>query len=902
MEGKEGLKKSTRRTSIWDEDKNVGRENVSKWEVTPRTATQSKRLKWDQTPLGYIRVEDDLWSGTRVSSGAVWDREGLSGMKSGEYSEMTLREINMCLPSKGYKRYDFHCISGSEVVDIKDLPDISAEERDFFMPLIEAKDGNEADVYKGILLIKNGNKKMSIHGLKMLKRKEVNTVLEKVLLMAMSLELDDKDKEKVVGLLQFLLSDADMSKVKYMKEMLFVVGSYSYFPSLRRMCMPVLTLIYKCGFGCSIQAIEECFTSKEPHIREVVGNVVGTFIHHFGMEKVHGLLLSLAGSKNDEARKTCIRCITGICEFAGRDIVSYSGPVLDVLSGLVIDRNRFIRMDAANAMSYAFKLISPLKTPQMEGIFDLLKKEIPRSGSIEFSSLLKAMSHLCHGRKEHSEVVFNLLRGSKERGVPLLQVFERICDGIGSEDAWEYFGQISSTLFSSKGRENANLVISICTKMSNDSRVARRILEYYPDPLNAGLLSRIFSRIPKIEFAREEVDSYYRSICNAIAHDGTTAHLILPLVSKTFLKQRHISMVASESFKLLKDSSSDIRIRGLKAIGSLAKILSTKELAYYGNLLLENMTGSDHETLPFVLKAVCGVYNSHQFRPACEIVPNILPILKSKEQKAVASGVMLLHTICVNSPGECEKIGMKEWMRISYELVDSLTAWNREARKNATESLGCISRIVGPQEILDILIDNLESEDRNQRTGSSLGISVLGEYNSLFSILPTLLTDYRTPSPFVQQGILKAMCYFFQRTYQVPSAYVYSMLPMIEDVMMDEDPLYRGLGINLIRHVVLNLPPPTMDMELVIHLLNLIWANVLDPVPAIQKSFDECMESFATILSSQVMYGYVQQGLFHPSGRVRKRYQDVLEIMEHFDSTTLSQCFLVEEEFLNITE
>ncbi|KAG5858993.1 hypothetical protein KMI_09g14200 [Encephalitozoon hellem] len=900
MEEKSSGRSARRKMSVWDEDDAVDRRNVSKWEITPRTATQSKRLKWDQTPLGYIRVEDDLWSGTRMSSGSVWDKGALEGEGGAEYSEMTLREINMCLPAKGYKRYDLRHASGGEELNVKDLPEISAEEKDFFMPLLEAKDGDEADVYKGILLIKNGNKKMSMHGFKILKKKDVNAVLEKVLLMAMSLELSDKDKERVIGLLRFLLSDADMSEVKYMKEVLLVVGSYSYFPSLRRMCMPVLALIYRCGFEYSIQAIEECFTSREPYVREVSGNVVGTFICHFDMPRIHGLLSSLARSKSDEARKTCIRCIIGICEFAGGGIASYLEPVLDILSRLVTDRNRFIRMDAANAMSYIFKLISPLKTLQMDGIFDILRKEASRSGGIEFSSLLKAMSCLCHGRREHSEEVFNLLKGSNERGTSSLKVFERVCDTISIEDSWKYFDQMSDIFFSSKGRENASLVVSICTKIGGDTRVARRILEHYNDPLNAGLISRIFSRIPKMRFGKEEVEMYCRSICNAIPHDGATASLVLLLVSKEFLQQRHVSMVASESFKLLKDPSLDTRIRGLKAIGGLAKILNAKELSYYGNLLMENITGSDQETLPFVLKAICSVYNSHQFRPAYEIVPSILPILKSKEQKAVASGVMLLHTICMNSPEECQKISMKEWMRISYELVDSLASWNKEIRKNATESLGCISRIVGPQEILDILIDNLESEDKNQRAGSSLGISIVGEYNGLFSILPTLVTDYKTPSPLVQQGILKTMCHFFQREYQVPSTYVYSMLPMIEDAMMDEDPLYRNLGISLIRHIVLNHPPSTTDIELVVHLLNLVWANVLDPVPMILQSFDECMESFATILSSQVMYGYVQQGLFHPSRRVRERYSTVLEIMEHFDSTTLSQCFLVEEEFLNI--
>nr|AGE94843.1 hypothetical protein ECU11_0900 [Encephalitozoon cuniculi] len=897
MEDKgEDSRRSTKKASVWDEDRNASRGNVSRWEVTPRTATQSKRLKWDQTPLGYIRVEDDLWSGTRMDPGAIWDMEYRDSMRSAEYSEMSLREINMCLPARGYKRYDFHGYAGNGELSVEDLPDVADDEKDFFMPLLEDRGGDEVDVYRGILLVKNGGKRMRMEGLRILRKKEVNRVLEKVLLMAMSLELDDKGKEKVVGLLLSLLDGVDMGKVRYVKEILFVVGSYSYFPSLKRMCMPVLTLVYRCGFGFSVSSIEGDFTSKEPYVREVVGSVVGTFIDHFRMEEVNSLLESLAGSRSSEGRRTCIRCATKICEFSGRSRMSYVGPVLKILSKLVKDRSRFIRIDAANAMSYVFKLVGPLRTGQMDEIFCLLKEEASQSGSIEFVSLLNAMSYLCHDSREHSEVVFSLLKTSKEKGIPDLKVFERICDKVGTDDAWKYFDQVSCILFSPKGRESAGLASSICAKMGSDPRVSRKILEYYSDPPNAGLASRIFSRIPRLGFGESEVERYYRSICNALAHDDTTVGLVLPLVSKEFLGQKHTSMLISESLKLLRSPPPDARIRGLKTMGSLAKILSTKELAYCGNILMENIDGDDQETLPFVLKAICSIYNSHRFRPASGIIPSILPILKSKEQKIVTSGVALLHTICMNSPEECEKIGVREWMRISYGLVDSLVSWNKEMRRNATESLGCISRIVGPQEILDILMDGLESEDRHQRTGSSLGISVVGEYNGLFSVLPTLLSDYETPNAFVQQGILRAMCHFFQRTHQASLKYVHSMLPMIEDAMTDEDPSYRSLGMNLIRHIVLNHPPATMDIELAIHLLNLIWANILDPIPTVQQSFDECMESFATVLSSQAMYKYVQQGLFHPSSTVRKRYCTVLEIMEHFDSTTLSQCLSVEEE------
>lgn len=237
---------------------------------------------------------------------------------------------------------------------------------------------------------------------------------------------------------------------------------------------------------------------------------------------------------------------------------------------------------------------------------------------------------------------------------------------------------------------------------------------------------------------------------------------------------------------------------------------------------------------------------------------------------------------------------MREWLRIAFELANSLTSWSRTTRKKAIEALGHISRVVGPQDVLNILMDTLESEDKHQRTGASLAICVVGEYNGAFSVLPTLLSDYAVPSAVMQQGILKAVGYMFQRIDTMHS-YAYSILPAVEDAMTDEDPGYRSLGLMVIRHMVMGYNAPRIDTELLVHLLNLAWMNILDFTPLVRHSFDECMEAFVTVLSSQVVYKYVLQGLFHPAKAVRERYHDVFEIMKRFDSTTLSQCFLVED-------
>lgn len=883
--------------SEWDEGEDL-RSKSSRWEVTPRTATQSKRLKWDQTPLGYIKIEDDSWDGNKIREvNTGWDQGEKNDRVAILYSEMSLREINMCLPSKGYRRHDLiQSEDDLNRISDSDLPEIREDERDFFMPIFNSRDEVEAKIYRNLLLVKSGDRKMSKHGKKMLLRTglDVDTVLEKTILMVMSLELEVGEKLKIIDVMQHILESVDVEEIRYVREVLFVLSSYAYFYPLRRPAVTALSLIHKKGLEFVVEKIERDFSSREAHIREMVGKTVATCVSYFGTKKMDVLFKRLVCDPRNEAKKAFMKSVVYTCNLVGRAVVSGVAMMLDLLRRLLLDRNRFVRIDAANTISAMFSLMKPPRTTQTNEVFTVLMDGITRSQSIEFHPFLAAMSYLCIGDSSLSETTFTILMSSENRGISELKVFERICNYVDSNKTRDYFISAIEAIFSFT-ETHRGLVMNICIEMVRDKKTASVVLKQYENSSNVSVVSEIFSKVLTLDFEKEDVERYYANIRSAIGHDDTTVGVVDLLVDRKFLEPRFISYILEDSMKFIRNSHAEVRIRGLRVISKIARMLDVRDLVYCGSILFENMNGADQTTLTFVLMAIHSVYNSHRFKHASELVPNILPILRSKENKVVEAGIVLLHAICMNSPDECEKINRREWLRISYELVDSLSFCSRRMRKMVVGSLGYISRIVGPQEILNILMDILESEDKQQRTGASLAISALGEHNELFSILPTLLTDYSIPNALTQQGILRAMIHVFQRTSPVSTNYIYSVLPMVEDAIMDEDPGYRSLGLTLIKHIVLGYRTPRIDTELILHMLNLVWMNILDFTPFIRSSFDECMEAFVTVLSSQVMYRYVLQGLFHPAKAVRERYQDVFEIMKHYDSTTLSQCFLVED-------
>ncbi len=55
-------------------------------------------------------------------------------------------------------------------------------------------------------------------------------------------------------------------------------------------------------------------------------------------------------------------------------------------------------------------------------------------------------------------------------------------------------------------------------------------------------------------------------------------------------------------------------------------------------------------------------------------------------------------------------------MRISYELLDILKAHKKCIRRCAVNTFGYISKAIGPQGIIEILLNNLRVQERQNRT------------------------------------------------------------------------------------------------------------------------------------------------------------------------------------------
>ena len=70
-------------------------------------------------------------------------------------------------------------------------------------------------------------------------------------------------------------------------------------------------------------------------------------------------------------------------------------------------------------------------------------------------------------------------------------------------------------------------------------------------------------------------------------------------------------------------------------------------------------------------------------------------------------------------------------------------------------------------------------------------------------VLPGLLNEYRIPELNVQNGVLKSMSFLFEYIGEMGRDYVYAVVPLIEDAMMDRDLVHRQTACTTVKHMAL---------------------------------------------------------------------------------------------------
>ncbi|PIA32620.1 hypothetical protein AQUCO_04400070v1 [Aquilegia coerulea] len=359
----------------------------------------------------------------------------------------------------------------------------------------------------------------------------------------------------------------------------------------------------------------------------------------------------------------------------------------------------------------------------------------------------------------------------------------------------------------------------------------------------------------------------FGAVVNAL---GQRVKLYLPQISAT-IKWR------------LCNKSAKVRQQAADLISRIAIVMKhcgeEQLMCHLGVVLYESLGEEYPEVLGSILgalKAIVNVIGMTKMTPQIrDLLPCLKPILKNRHEKVQENCIDLVGRIADRG---AEFVSAREWMRICFELLEMLKAQKMGIRRATVNTFGYIAKAIGPQDVLATLLNNLKVQARQNRVCTTVAIAIVAETCSPFTVLPSLMNEYRLPELNVQNGILKSLSFLFEYIGEMGKDYIYTVIPLLEDALMDRDLVHRQTAASAVKHMALGVAGLGCEDALV-HLLNYVWPNIFDTSPHLMNATMEAIDGMGVALGPAAILNYCLQGLFHPARK------------DGFDIICKIQCF-----------
>ena len=322
--------------------------------------------------------------------------------------------------------------------------------------------------------------------------------------------------------------------------------------------------------------------------------------------------------------------------------------------------------------------------------------------------------------------------------------------------------------------------------------------------------------------------------------------------------------------------SAQVRQQAADLIGRIAAVMKRcgeeQLLNHLGVVLYEYLGEEYPEVLGSILGGLKGIINvvgmAKMTPPIKDLLPRLTPILRNRHEKVQENCIDLVGRIADRG---AEFVSAKEWMRICFELLDMLKAHKKAIRRATVNTFGYIAKAIGPQDVLATLLNNLKVQERQNRVCTTVAIAIVAETCAPFTVLPGLMNEYRIPELNVQNGVLKSLSFLFEYIGEMGKDYIYALVPLLEDALIDRDLVHRQTACTTVKHMALGAIGLGVE-DAMAHLLNLLWPNIFESSPHVINAVMEAVEGMRCCIGPTRVLQYIVQGLFHPARKVRDVY------------------------------
>lgn len=815
-----------------------------------------------------------------------------------------------------------------------DLPAIKPEEAHFFSSLLNnVKDEelseaelNDRRIAALLLRIKNGLPPQRKSALRQITDKArefgAGPLFNQILPLLLSPTLEDQERHLLVKVIDKLLFRLDelvrpyTSKILSAVEIMLIDEDYYARVEGREL---IANLAKAVGLATMITVMRPNIDSPHEQDRNTTSRAFAVVASALGVGAVMPFLKAVCSSKRSwQARHTGAKIIQQIAILLGSGILPHLRSLVDTVGPLLNDEQQRVQIIAALAIAALAEAAAPYGIETFDSVLRPLWTGVKKMRGKALAANLKAVGMIIvlmdpeYASLYTKEIMPTIVREFHSPDVEIRKIVLHTIGQISTSDGIEADYIVANVLPEfykafwnprmALDRRNAKLVVDATVLLSKKVG-AEHVLQPVVSELRSSsepsrlmaidAVHRVISELGadsiSDDLAKHLVDGCLYSFqehgisasdigATAATSDGkmiingfSTLLLALGPRASPFAPQ-----LAGAIKWRLNNKSAGVRAMAAELAAKVAplfKIIGQDALLGHISVVLYECLGEEYPdvlgALLGGLKSIVSVVGMDEMTPPIrDLLPRLTPILKNRHEIVQANCIDLVG--CIADRG-ASAVSAREWMRICFELLELLRAPRKAIRRAAVNTFGYIAKAVSPQDVIHTLLNNLKVQERTNRVCTTVAIAIVAETCAPFTVLPHLMAEYRTPELNVQNGVLKALSFLFEYIGEAARDYAYAVTTLLEDALMDRDPVHRQIACSAIKHLALGLQGLGCE-DLLIHLLNYVWPNILETSPHVIGTVLEAIEALRVSLGPAKILSYVWQGLYHPARRVREVY------------------------------
>mmetsp|Transcript_112000 Transcript_112000/g.167681 ORF Transcript_112000/g.167681 Transcript_112000/m.167681 type:complete len:1270 (-) Transcript_112000:264-4073(-) len=824
--------------------------------------------------------------------------------------------------------------TASETGDAGALPYIKPEDMQYFGRLMEEADedkltkeeANERRILTLLLKIKNGTPPQRKTAMRQITDKArsfgASPLFNQILPLLMSPTLEDQERHLLVKVIDRVLYKLDDLVRPFVHRILAVIEPLlideDYYARVEGREI-ISNLAKAAGLATMIATMRPDIDSPDEYVRNTTSRAVAVVASALGIPSLLPFLKAVCQSRKSwQARHTGIKIVQQIALLMGVAVLPYLRELVEIVSHGLVDDMQKVRIITALTCAALAEAAHPYGIESFDSVIRPLWKGALEHHGKALAAFLKAVGFIIPLMEEsyashYTRLVMPILlrefhSPDEEMKRIVLKVVQQCVATAGVEPEYirteilpEFFRNFWIRRMA-LDRRNYNQVIETTEELANKvgcSDVVSRIVDDLKDDSEpyrrmvmetvkkvlenlgaADIDERLEERlIDGILYAFQEqaVDASVAGSNNLgrdgqIMLDGFGAVVVaLGERCKPYLKQ-----IAGTVKWRLNNKAASVRMQAADLVGRIAVVMKAcnedQLMGHLGVVLYEYLGEEYPEVLGSILGALRAIVNvigmTKMTPPIRDLLPRLTPILRNRHEKVQENCIDLVGRIADRG---AEFVSAKEWMRICFELLEMLKAHKKAIRRAAVSTFGFIARAIGPQDVLHTLLNNLKVQDRQMRVCTTVAIAIVAETCGPFTVLPALMNEYRVPEINIQNGVLKALSFMFEYIGDMGKDYVYAVSPLLEDALMDRDPVHRQTACAAVKHLSLGVAGLGCE-DALLHLLNFVWPNIFEESPHVIQAVFDAIQGLTVALGPNIILQYTMQGLYHPARKVREVY------------------------------